>query len=124
MTASPKGFLLFRPNESVRCVTKESNSSKVFSSKREIRIIELLEFIEKFLDLKEEEFKGFDYEKDKSSKLVNKAYNDRQLSDGIDFVNRLSANGGTMAQPALASGFDMTATENKVKMKSVCFSGK
>ena len=43
--------------------------------------------VEKFLDLKEEEFKGFDYEKDKSSKLVNKAYNDRQLSDGIDFVN-------------------------------------
>ncbi|MDC2996683.1 carboxypeptidase-like regulatory domain-containing protein [Flavobacteriaceae bacterium] len=43
--------------------------------------------VEKFLDLKEEEFKGFDYEKDKSSKLVNKAYNNRQLSDGIDFVN-------------------------------------
>ena len=43
--------------------------------------------VEKFLDLKEEEFKGFDYENDKSSKLVNKAYNDRQLSDGIDFVN-------------------------------------
>ena len=43
--------------------------------------------VEKFLDLKEEEFKGFDYEKDKSSKLVNKAYNERQLSDGIDFVN-------------------------------------
>ena len=43
--------------------------------------------VEKFLDLKEEEFKGFDYEKDKSSKLVNKAYNDRQLSDGIDFIN-------------------------------------
>ena len=43
--------------------------------------------VEKFLDLKEEEFKGFDYEKDKSSKLVNKAYNNRQLSDGINFVN-------------------------------------
>ena len=43
--------------------------------------------VEKFLDLKEEEFKGFDYEKDKSSKLVNRAFNDRQLSDGIDFVN-------------------------------------
>ena len=43
--------------------------------------------VEKFLDLKEEEFKGFDYEKDKSSKLVNKAYNNRQLSNGIDFVN-------------------------------------
>lgn len=43
--------------------------------------------VEKFLDLKEEEFKGFDYEKDKSSKLINRAFNDRQLSDGIDFVN-------------------------------------
>ena len=43
--------------------------------------------VEKFLDLKEEEFKGFDYEKDKSSQLVNRAFNDRQLSDGIDFVN-------------------------------------
>ena len=43
--------------------------------------------VEKFLDLKEEEFKGFDYEKDKSSQLINRAFNDRQLSDGIDFVN-------------------------------------
>ena len=43
--------------------------------------------VEKFLDLKEEEFKGFDYEKDKSSQLINWAVNDRQLSDGIDFVN-------------------------------------
>ena len=43
--------------------------------------------VEKFLDLKEEEFKGFDYEKDKSTQLVNRAFNDRQLSDGIDFVN-------------------------------------
>ena len=50
-------------------------------------VVVTTEDVEKFLDLKEEEFKGFDYEKDKSSKLVNKAYNDRQLSDGIDFVN-------------------------------------
>ena len=35
---------------------------------------------------------------------------------GINFVNKLNANGGTMAQPALNSGFDMHASENKLKM--------
>ncbi len=50
-------------------------------------VVVTTEDVEKFLDLKEEEFKGFDYEKDKSSKLTNRAAINRQLSNGIDFVN-------------------------------------
>mgnify|MGYP001247910173 CR=1 FL=1 len=42
---------------------------------------------EKFLDLKEEEFKGFDYSSDKSTKIENKLTDNRVLSNGIDFVN-------------------------------------
>ena len=64
--------------------------------------------VEKFLDLKEEEFKGFDYEKDKSSKLVNKAYNDRQLSDGIDFVNLAKL---------LASALGNKSSDEQIRMK-------
>ena len=64
--------------------------------------------VEKFLDLKEEEFKGFDYEKDKSSKLVNKAYNDRQLSDGIDFVN---------IAKLLARAFGNKSSDEQMRMK-------
>lgn len=45
------------------------------------------ENVEKFLNLKEEEFKGFDYERDKSSKIVNKLADDRQFTNGVDFVN-------------------------------------
>ena len=43
--------------------------------------------VEKFLDLKEEEFKGFDYTSDKSTKVQNKLTDSRVLSNGIDFVN-------------------------------------
>ena len=50
-------------------------------------VVVTTEDVEKFLDLKEEEFKGFDYEEDKSSKLENRAVLNRQLSNGIDFVN-------------------------------------
>jgi len=42
---------------------------------------------EKFLDLKEEEFKGFDYSNDKSTKIENKLTDNRVMSNGIDFVN-------------------------------------
>ena len=45
------------------------------------------EDIEKFLDLKEEEFKGFDYEQDKSTRVNNALTDDRLLTQGIDFVN-------------------------------------
>ena len=64
--------------------------------------------IEKFLDLKEEEFKGFDYEKDKSSQLVNRAFNDRQLSDGIDFVN---------IAKLLARAFGNKSSDEQMQMK-------
>ena len=42
---------------------------------------------EKFLDLKEEEFKGFDYVQDKSSGLDNVIMREGRLNNGIDFVN-------------------------------------
>ncbi len=45
------------------------------------------ENIEKFLDLKEEEFKGVDYKTDKSTKVNNKLTDKRVLSNGIDIVN-------------------------------------
>ena len=45
------------------------------------------EDIERFLDLKEEEFKGFDYEQDKSTRVNNMLTDDRVLTQGIDFVN-------------------------------------
>lgn len=45
------------------------------------------EDVEKFLDLKEEEFKGFDYEVDKSSRLDNQAVREKVLSNGLNFVN-------------------------------------
>ncbi len=37
--------------------------------------------------MKEEEFKGFDYTSDKSTKVQNKLTDSRVLSNGIDFVN-------------------------------------
>jgi hypothetical protein len=50
-------------------------------------VVVTTEDIERFLDLKEEEFKGFDYEQDKSTRVNNKLTNDRVLTQGIDFVN-------------------------------------
>ena len=40
-----------------------------------------------FLDLKEEQFKGFDYLADKSSKIENILTDNRQFVDGLNFVN-------------------------------------
>lgn len=55
---------------------------------RELKeVVVTTEDVERFLDLKEEEFKGFDYELDKSSKLVNRAVRDQVLTNGLDFVN-------------------------------------
>ena len=45
------------------------------------------ENVEKFIDLKEEEFKGFDYTQDKSTKLNNVITDDRVFTNGVDFVN-------------------------------------
>ena len=45
------------------------------------------EDVEQYLDLIEEQFKGFDYERDKSSQLVNRLSDHRLMTNGIDFVN-------------------------------------
>ena len=45
------------------------------------------ENVDKVIDLKEEEFKGFDYTQDKSTKVINKLADDRRITNGIDFVN-------------------------------------
>jgi len=42
---------------------------------------------DKFLDLKEEEFKGFNYVQDKSTKLDNSILRQGQLYNGINFIN-------------------------------------
>jgi hypothetical protein len=42
---------------------------------------------QKFLDMKKEEFKRVDYTQDKSTKLINRAADDRQLANGLNFVN-------------------------------------
>lgn len=42
---------------------------------------------DKFMDLKEEEFKGFNYVQDKSTKLDNSILRQGQLYNGINFIN-------------------------------------
>ena len=42
---------------------------------------------EKFLNLKEEEFKGFDYERDKSTRLDNTIVRQGQLINGLNLIN-------------------------------------
>lgn len=42
---------------------------------------------QKFLDLKEEEFKGYDYERDKSTALENATLNQGQLRNGLNLIN-------------------------------------
>src|SRR5210317_2298369 len=71
-------------------------------------VVVTTEDVEKFLDLKEEEFKGFDYEADKSSKLENRAVRDRVLSNGIDFVN---------IAKLLAKAFANKTPEEQLRMK-------
>ena len=46
---------------------------------------------EKFLDLKEEQFKGFDYIADKSTRIQNVLTDDRQVVNGLNFVTAISA---------------------------------
>lgn len=45
------------------------------------------ENVEKFLDLKEEEFKGYDYTQDKSTKINNVLVDDRVMTNGLNLVN-------------------------------------
>jgi len=63
---------------------------------------------EKFLDLKEEEFKGFDYTQDKSTQVINKLADNRQLTNGIDFVNLAKL---------LAKALSNKTEEEKMKLK-------
>ena len=42
---------------------------------------------EKFLDLKEEEFKGYDYNRDKSTALENTIVKQGQLNNGLNIIN-------------------------------------
>ena len=42
---------------------------------------------EKFLNLKEEEFKNYDYTADKSTKIKNRAARNNTLEDGLNFTN-------------------------------------
>ena len=74
-------------------ITNEIIKSKRLTIQINERIRELDEVVitpdntEKFLDLKEEEFKGFDYVADKSTKIENPLTDNRQLRYGVDFVN-------------------------------------
>ncbi|MDB4285181.1 carboxypeptidase-like regulatory domain-containing protein [Flavobacteriaceae bacterium] len=66
------------------------------------------EDIEKFLDLKEDEFKGFDYERDKSSRINNRLTDDRLVTNGIDFVN---------IARLIGKAFSGKTNEEQMKMK-------
>ena len=74
-------------------VTDEIIKNKRLTIQINERIRELDEVVitpdntEKFLDLKEEEFKGFDYIADKSTRVQNNLTETRQLKNGVDFVN-------------------------------------
>ena len=76
---------------------------------RELKeVVVTTEDVERFLDLKEEEFRGFDYEQDKSSKLVNRAVRDQVLTNGLDFVN---------IAKLFAKAFAGKTQEEKLRMK-------
>ena len=46
---------------------------------------------QKFLDLRTEEFKKFDYERDRSTRLENELMNKDQLTNGVNFVSVFKA---------------------------------
>ena len=74
-------------------ITDEIIKNKRLTIQINERIQELDEVVitpdntEKFLDLKEEEFKWFDYIADKSTRVQNNLTETRQLKNGVDFVN-------------------------------------
>tara|TARA_B100002052_G_scaffold218192_1_gene200154 strand:- start:38 stop:757 length:720 start_codon:yes stop_codon:yes gene_type:complete len=78
--------------KSVKITEQILNSKRLIISINE-KITELEEVVitpdnqDKFLDLKEEEFKGYDYVFDKSTKIINTLTDDRQFSDGLNFIN-------------------------------------
>ncbi|MDC3354427.1 carboxypeptidase-like regulatory domain-containing protein [Flavobacteriaceae bacterium] len=71
-------------------------------------VVVTTEDIDRFLDLKEEEFKGFDYDQDKSSRINNKLTDDRVLTNGIDFVN---------IAKLIAKALSSKTEEEQMKMK-------
>ncbi len=91
---------IIKKNRLVVSVNEDINELK--------EVIVTTEDVEKFLDLKEEEFKGFDYDIDKSSKLENKAVRDRLISNGIDFVN---------IAKLIAKAFSNKTVEEQLSMK-------
>ena len=60
------------------------------------------------MDLKEDEFKGFDYERDKSSRINNRLTDDRLVTNGIDFVN---------IARLIGKAFSGKTNEEQMKMK-------
>lgn len=71
-------------------------------------VVVTTEDIDRFLDLKEEEFKGFDYDQDKSSRINNKLTDNRVLTNGIDFVN---------IAKLIAKALSSKTEEEQIKMK-------
>ena len=63
---------------------------------------------QKFLDLKEEEFKRFDYSFDKSSRVTNVINEQGKLKDGINFVNLYRL---------ISNSFKNTSEENQTNFK-------
>ena len=84
---------------SVQYQIREINITKEILQKNRIvidvndKITELEEVVvtpentEKFLDLKEEEFKRYDYTADKSTRVSNVINEQGKLKDGINFIN-------------------------------------
>lgn len=70
---------IFAKNRLVVTLTENINELR--------EVVVTTEDVERFLELKEEEFKGFDYEQDKSTRVNNTLTDDRLLTQGIDFVN-------------------------------------
>ena len=74
-------------------VNKEMLENKRIIVQINQRVRELDEIVvtpedtQKFLDLKEEQFKGFDYIADKSTKIQNVLTDNRQVVNGLNFVN-------------------------------------
>lgn len=63
---------------------------------------------QKFLDLKEEEFEGYDYNRDKSTKLENTIVNQGQLRNGLNIIN---------IAKLIAKAFSNKTEEEKQKLK-------
>lgn len=78
--------------KSIKITDQIINSKRLVVSINE-KITELEEVVitpdnqDKFLDLKEEEFKGYDYVFDKSTEIINTLTDDRQFTDGLNIVN-------------------------------------